>query len=212
MYYIAASPLVKIFLPEWHDRLQADPDLIYDDKTAFSFNVVAGTRGVVVHYNRPQQTNDNDLYNWLVGGATGTTSRDTDIFGLVPFDPKTDILRDFDELTKLEEWAMSEDPEQAKKAMLQLKARKAQAAVAMREARAKVREQSEARIKRAIRLNHNNLIRQWQVNEEQKLGKYPPSIAEMLGSHALISEIEAAKNKGAELKKRASEMMNNPIV
>lgn len=211
MYVICATPLVKIFLREWHDRLLEDPELIKDFETPFEFTAVTGTRGFKLKFNTPMQVNDNDLYKWLVGGNTGAESKDTDIYGIVPFDPKIDMATTLDELSVLEDF-VSDDPKKAAAAAKKRDAMRKEAANKIKATRERVREASETRVRRAIRFNHNNLIKQWQTNEEMKMGKYPPSVAEMLGAHAIDKEISDAKNRGSELKKRMSDLMQNQVV
>lgn len=220
MYYICASPLVKIYLPEWHDRLLANPDLIYDDETPFEFNIRRGMGGIKVKFNTPQQippklARDNkelmSLYNWLTGGPNGTDCQETEIYGIVVFDPKINLIETYDQISMLEDLA-SEDSKKAMEARKRQNELQRETARRVKETREKVRALSEMRIKRQLRFNHNNLIRQWQMNEENKLGKYPPSITEMLGAHALNKEIAAADEKGKILKSKMSDLMRSTQV
>lgn len=208
MYFIAASPLVKIFLPEWHDRLQANPDLIYDTETPFEFTVSTGTRGIRVKFMTPMQVHGPDekqnaaMYKWLTGGATGSESRDTDIYGIVKFDPKIDMVSMFDELAMLDD-----DPSKAKDAAAKRKAAKD----AMKSTHEQARKASDIRIIRALKFNHNNLMKQWQTNEEMKLGKHKPSISETIGMYALRQEIEAKESKSKDLHERVSKLMTGTM-
>ncbi len=53
------------------------------------------------------------------------------------------------------------------------------------------------------------MIRQWQINEVSKLGKYPPSISEILGAHALDKELKAKAEKGKKLYGQMNDLMRN---
>lgn len=215
-YVISASPLVKIYLPEFHDVLLENPDLIYDAKTDFSFDIVTGCKAVKIKFNKPVAITGRDdkeidvLYSWLVG-ESGHSYNETDIYGIVPFDPGVDLVERSDEISQLENM-MSDDPKvavAAQKKVAQIQRDTAQRLKTMRES---VKASSEARILRAAKTVHNNLIRQWQINAENNLGKYPPSISEMLGAHALEKQIKASEAKGAAIKSRMNEMMNRQIV
>lgn len=216
-YFICASPLVKIYLPEWHRRLEENPELIFDYETPFEFTIATGTSGIRVKFNTPQQVTGPDQrqnesrYLWLTGGPQGTECQETDHYGIVQFNPKLDMAETFDALQQLDDY-VSEDEKKVKAAKKKAAALREEARDKMRSARDAVRIASEARVKRAIKFNHNNLIRQWQLNEEMKLGKYPPSISEMLGAHAIDQELQNEESRKAELKKRTSRLMQNTVV
>ncbi len=212
-YVISASPLVKVYLVEFHDRLLEQPDLIFDHKEEFSFSVPHGCGAFPVKFNKPCAVNGRDdkvievLYGWLTGEA-GHSYHETDIYGLVPFDPGVDLVERQHEMEHME-GLLSDDPKVVAKAQKEVAKMQLDTAKRMKEIKERVVMQSEARIKRAMKGSHNNLIRQWQLNEENKMGKYPPSIAEMLGAHALDKDIKAAAAKGAPLKKRMNDLMGN---
>jgi len=212
LYYIAASPLVKVFLPEWHDRLAEKPDLMFDMEEPFEFTISTGTRGIRVKFNTPQQIEgknqrDNEaIYNWLTGGKDGTQNQETDIYGIVMFDPEMDLAQTYDQLQSLEDY-ISDDPKKVKEAKAKQDAMRKAAAEKIRTARERVRLASDARVRRAIKNNHRNLLKQWELNEEMKLGKHKPSMAEQLGMIAIDKEIQAAENKRAVITKRTQEIM-----
>lgn len=226
-YIISASPLVKVYLTEWHERLKENPELIFDATTPFSFSIPSGIQAFRVDFNKPmlvkkpkpgsyEQANKGKsaelielpgasvvsegkeietLYNWLTGEA-GLSYHETDIFGCVPFDPGFDVVERVDQMAAYEA-LLSGDPKEALKAKKELDKIQQDTAKRVAEARHKVKAASEARIKRAMRTVHNNLIKQWQHNQEMKLGKYPPSISEALGKIALSAELKekASRNK-----------------
>ncbi len=236
-YVISASPLVKIYLPEWAERLTEDPDLIFDKETPFQFSINTGTSGFVLDFNKPMlvhrkrpgssyQADDGRsakiiqlpnssivsegkeieaIYGWLIGDS-GQSYLETDIYGCVPFDPGIDMVERIDHMAALEA-LLSGDMATATRAKRDLDQVQADTAKRMADARARVVKDSEARIRRAMKTVHNNLIRQWQINAESNMGKYPPSISEALGAHALSAEIAAKKEKGKALYGKIDGMM-----
>ncbi len=246
-YVIAASPLVKIYLKDWEDRLTENPDLIFDDDPAnpdnkFSFSVATGTSGFKLDFNRPmlvfrpkpgssyqadegrsekiiQLPNANmqsegkeieSLYGWLIG-EMGHSRLETDIFGIVPFDTGIDLVDRVDQMAALEA-LLDGDPKAAVRAKKELDKIQLDTARRVAEVRNKVKKDSEARIKRAMKVVHNNLIRQWQINSESNMGKYPPSVAEALGAHALNAELKAKAEKGKALFGKMNDLMSNVSV
>jgi Skp family chaperone for outer membrane proteins len=224
LYFICASPMVKIYLPEWHSRLEDNPDLMLDNETQFDFVVRTGTRGIRVAFNTPQQVqmqasregfnpqvDAENVFQWLTGGPSGTEVQETDIYGIVPFNPQIDMADTFDKLGRLED-IINGDPTKAKKARADYDAMRKNAQERMRAARDEVIGLSEKRIRRAMKFVHNSLVKQWAINEEQKLGKHTPSMTERFGMHALDKEIQAAANKGAALKKKVNLAMQHTSV
>lgn len=214
-YVICSSPLVRIYLPEWHDRLLADPDLMYEEKAQFSFDVPRGCSAFKVNFNKPVAVTGRDdkeietLYGWLTGEA-GHSYHETDIYGLVPFDPGVDLVERQDEIAQLEN-LMSEDPKVVAQAQKKIAQIQKDTATRLKNMREQVRLMSEARIRRAMKTVHNNLVRQWQINEEMKMGKHRPSESEALGAYALDKEIKQAEAKGAKVYGNINKLMtNNP--
>lgn len=216
-YFIAASPLVKIYLPEWHDRLLEEPDLIHDYKTPFSFVVDTGSTGIRVNFNTPQQVHGGDdkqnrsVHHWLTGGPDGHLARDSDIYGIVEFNPQMDLVETMDQFSQMDQiLAMGElTKKEAAEEAAKLHEQRKFAAAKLHAARERVKKLSEERIRRAIRFNHNNLIKQWQTNEEMKMGKYPPSITEMLGAGAIEGEIAKSDAKNRKARDRFNELMSH---
>lgn len=220
--FIAASPLVKLFLPEWHDRLMDNPDLLFDKKTEFSFNVNRGSSSIVVQFNKPMQVPAHlardekemlNCFNWLTGGPEGNECQETNWTGISVFDPKVDLTSAYDEILALaEDEETGLDPEAIK--ARQKKALKKQQETAKRvaEARTQVLNCSDRRIREVLRNMYNNLYRQWQINEESKLGKYPPSMTEKLAMFVLDADIQKAQKKGEALNRRANELLQSTTI
>jgi hypothetical protein len=163
---------------------------------------------------KPQQVTGRDqnqnqsIFNWLTGA--NSIQHESDIYGIVEFDPKVDLIQTYDQLGVLDDF-ISDDPKKIKKAKEERERLALETKTKVREAHALVRKASEKRVKQAIRLNHNNLIAQWKTNEEMKLGKYPPSISELMGAEAIAMEIERSSAKSAKVMGRFNELMQqNP--
>ena len=146
------------------------------------------------------------LFEWLTGGDDGMRCQETNVYGIVPYEAGFDPVKELTALADLEN--LGDDPKALKKLIARQKALKEAMGAVKETARAK----ADARVLRHMRWTHNNLIKQWQENEENKLGKYPPSLAEMLGAHALASEIQKSNEKSAKLKTRMSDLMTNQVV
>lgn len=214
-YVISASPLVTMYLEEWHDRLLEAPDLIFENKEDFAFDVKSGCGAVAkLRFNKPFNVADikgrsdkelDMIYGWMIGEA-GHSYHETDQYGIVPFDPGVDLVERQDEMAQLDN-LMSDDPKVVAETQKKIARIQKDTAARLRTMRESVKKASEARILRAAKTVHNNLMRQWQINEEMKLGKYPPSISEMLGAHALDKQIKAAAQKGAVLKEKMNSLM-----
>lgn len=238
-YIISACPLVKIYLKEWQERLTEDPEQIFNSEQKFDFSIATGTTAFRVTFNKPMlvqkpvigssyQAEDgrsdriiqlpnasmtsegkeiDTLYGWLVGEA-GQSYHETDIFGCVPFEPGFNVLDRVDQMAAFEA-LLAGDSKEALKAKRELDKIQQDTALKIATARAKVIKDSEFRIKRAMKTVHNNLIRQWEINKESNLGKYPPSISEILGAHALDTELKAKAEKGKALYGKMSQLLSN---
>lgn len=150
-------------------------------------------------------------FNYLTGQSGGQSARQTDPFGMVPFDPDNSIVRSFEELGLMDD-LLSNDPKTAAAARELLIESRIKAATKQRLTYKALLESSEDRIKRHLRMTHNNLMAQWQANEENKIGKYPPSLSERLGFKVLDPEIKEKDDASVESARIANEMMNRKVV
>lgn len=214
-YVICASPLVKIYLTEWHDRLLADPEEMYrfpgQADPSWFFNINHGCSSVRIPFNKPYSIrgeNDKEIetkFLWLIG-ESGHSQHETDPYGIVAFDPGIDLVERQDELARLES-LLIDDPDQAVESRKRISALQKDSTDRVIEMRKRLILTSEDRIKRAMKTVHNNLVRQWEVNEEMKLGKHRPSESEALGAFALDKEIQAAAAKGAKVYGNINKLM-----
>lgn len=146
-------------------------------------------------------------FNYLTGHGGGSVARQSDCFGIVPFDPDNALSRNFDELSLVDD-LMSDDPAKVEAAKNNLIASRIAAVKKHRATVTGLKKQSETRILSHLRHKHNNLIAQWKRNEEMKMGKYPPSLSERLGYFVLDKEIKARESAASESTRLGNEMMN----
>jgi len=194
--------------------IYADPKYVAD-KSEVANDKVAACRQApkdsenVIHVRDARDV--ESTFNYLTGRGGGTAARQTDAYGIVPFDPGNDIVRNFEEMGLLDDLA-SDDPKKAEAARAKLIQSRLREGERKKEAYKRLVESSEERIKRHLRANHNNLMAQWRRNEESKLGKYPPSLAEMLGFKVLDPEIKEKDARIAETARIGNEMMQRQVV
>jgi hypothetical protein len=152
-----------------------------------------------------------NVFIYLTGVNGGMSARQTDPYGIVPFDPDNEIAVNYEEKDLIED-ILSTDPKIAEAAKKRLVASRMDMAKKRKESLVKLRNISEDRIKNHLRHKHNNLISQWRKNEEMKLGKYPPSVAEIMGFKVLDPEIRAKDDATAEAARMGNEMLNRPMM
>lgn len=146
-------------------------------------------------------------WNYLTGSGGGTMARQTDPFGIVAFDPENAIVNNFEEMGAIDD-LLSEDPVIQAQAREKMLAARIAAARRQRDAYKGLVDLADERIRRSLRGKHNNLIAQWQRNEENKLGRYAPSLAERLGFKVLEKEIRQRDEESAESVAIGNEMLN----
>lgn len=187
---IAMSPLTKIFLPEWHEILMKDPMRVFTEEE-FPIRIPRSAGDVHFRYNAPKQLTERNMLIWVSGGETGEENQETDWTGIVQLpltDDDTGLL--FATMTKPAKDLMSK----------------------IEEAKGVAKTRSEARVMRQIRFVHNNLKKQYQVNQEAGATAYAPSTTEFLCAYVLSAE----ENKRSEDLKKITEtfrnLMTNTIV
>lgn len=210
---ICATPIVRVFLRQFHPAImeledQAAQLAAVQSEDPFTFDIVTGTTAVKIAYNKPIEIrgmNDREIesqFRWLTGGEGGREFSDTDAWGVVPYEPKIDMAARLDEMARLEAFILEgEDGKSATTATKELAKLRSDSKRAMLDARSGARKASEERVLRAARLQRRNLERQWQTNDQMKLGKEPMSSAEYLVS--LLLEKEIAKVRGQTEKIRS---------
>lgn len=181
-WVVALSPITKIFVPHLQPMLKREKDKIWDEKMAFKIAVQRCDGAFVLDFKKPKMVTDLDLLNYLVGD----TGNDTDWTGIVRVPMDQAMEENMSEILAM----MHEDPEGAakKQAKFMKETREAKGA-----AMAQAKEQSMERVMKATRQVRMVLMKQYQMNEEAKLGYYKPSDSEFLATMVLAEE-EGRKN------------------
>ena len=92
-YVVQASPLTRIFLPEWQDRCLADPTIL-TKTTPFTIHIPRPCGAIELTHNKPtlassllprtkERQVDEDEVSPLVLWLTNETNSETDIYGVV---------------------------------------------------------------------------------------------------------------------------------
>lgn len=224
-YVVQASPLSKLFMREWHARIEEEPDLVFAD-VPFTVTVPRTSGALVFEHNKPVHINNilpkqpsrkKDEYlvddvevviNWLTGGVTGDRSEETDIYGVVGLDLDMDISAALADIVTIAD----NDGESSKKAIKNFddmqKALKAKAKTAHIEAQ----KLADSRVRRAIEITHINLKKSFEAMNTQGLRPYTPSVAEAVGAHILAKAIDESGKRRREMLERMNKVLQQTVV
>lgn len=205
-YVVQASPLTKLFMPEWHDILEGDPALIFDEKP-FEVRIPRAFGGLTFTHNKPVHVNkvvpvypgrrlNNEnviddlegLIFWLTGGPDGMRSNETDIYGVVHLDLDMDVSGALSDIAMFDE----KDKEAKKAAFKSYEEIQRELIKNTQSAIKKARELADQRVKRAMKFTHQNLLKQYETLKQDGKGIYAPSTAEAVGAFVLKSELDKA--------------------
>lgn len=208
-YVIAACPLTKIFItskslvdpetgkPEsWQDRCMRDYQIIENVEEPFDFAIPGADGAIPFSYNIPQlltptaNSSVEARFEIIAGGADGMRSPEYDIYGVVAYDLKHDIVAKMHELNMLRLQGGTKGEVKSKIDAI-TKAIDKETSVA----RDKAIKASYAKVQRAIARNHHYLETQWQKNMERGGSKYLPSITERLGAISIRDMISRQRAK-----------------
>jgi hypothetical protein len=191
-YLIQASPLTKLFTPEWGRKCLKDPALLTAPEATFEIRIPRAVGGVVLQHNTPihcstllppQNTREvtldeiTPLVHWLCGGEDGA-GEETDIYGVVAIEVNIDMTAEL--ITMLNKGFSAKKMQERYETM----AKSIQSQISV------TREKADARVKRALKNTYNNLVAEWQRIKEKGGGVYAPSVSEALAAHILANEIQ----------------------
>jgi hypothetical protein len=190
----------------------------------FTVIIPAGTRSFRFEHNKPvshlsllsgegrkkdEFSADLDaIVRWVTGGEDGMRNHETDIYGVVQLKMEDLSSQIFDIATLTESDTESDN----KRAQQEFKALKDAHVKKTKKALTEAQEMADSRVKRALRITHNNLMKQWEVMQQDGKGKYTPSIAEAVGAHVLAQEMEKAGAKRKEMVERLMQVANNTVI
>lgn len=204
------SPLAKIFQPYFHvydfsegkpviietvtrEQLMKTPERIFKEET---FSVVVRRDSGDLHFvsGRPKNITDQLVRWWVSGGTNAEEVQETDEYGVVemPIDPETQGA-----LT----YFLANPQDRASKGIQE----------ALMHASNRAKEMSHARVLKSARQVYNALKKQYELNEEQKLGRYPPSPVEFLCAYALASDMAKEQDEKQELTEKFAALMKATV-
>lgn len=208
-YIVQASPLTKIFMPEWERKCIDDPTLIEASSPGlFKVRVKRPIGGLVLEHLKPRHVTtllprlttmpdgakmvtrkvEEDEVSPLLKWLTDPASEETDVWGVV----EIEIGNQFeDAMTELIGLALQGGTDEEQAAVLKRQiAIQRDVAKSMSVRIAEARKVADERVKRALRITHNNLIKSWEALVGDGKGRYEPSAQESLGYRVLKFEIE----------------------
>lgn len=210
-YVVQASPLTRIFLPEWHDRCLADPKLLMSQEP-FLVRVPRPTGSIELVHNKPtlatsllvrskEREVTEDEVSPLVLWLTGEQNTETDIYGIVDV-PIQDNVADAI-------MALIYEGDDKKRVKLIEETRRT-----MAKGIVTARERADARVMRACGKMYS--VVKATVEDMKKNGKgvYSPSYAEALALEVMkdtISQRRKPDERAAEMLRGAMEQMEQPV-
>lgn len=226
-YVVQASPLTKLFMSEWAQRIEQNPDIVFEP-VDFEIRVPRPFGGLIFQHNKPvrstnviphspnrKKTNDNvidDLEGtifWLTGGPDGQRSEETDIYGIVALHIDFDVST---ALTDISLFADSDTEVSRKKAADSYKEMQRTLVKQTGDAMKAAKELADFRVRRALRITHHNLMKQYETLRSDGKGVYSPSLAEAVGAHIIASEIEQGGENRRKMLQRLNEVMQKTTV
>lgn len=206
MYLVQASPLSKIFMPEWEKKCLENPDLIHKSEPGlFQVRVARATGGLVFDHLKPvhagallkrgsreelEANEMQDLVYWLTGGPEDRPCEQTDIYGVVLIDVGGQFESALSDLLQL---TMEAQDPKARDEVMKKQAKIQKEIVSDMQGKLKsARQKADDRVKRAMSVTHNNLLKSWESLKSEGKGTYAPSVQEALGSFILKAEIDRA--------------------
>lgn len=200
-YVICASPLAKIFLPDFQNKLMDDFETLYDEKIPFAVRVKTSHGTYQFEYNKPKLLGPKPTGNkmdvdwpyfveWLCGGDSGTEyGEETKMTGIVKLPVQNDVM------AMLASIVESGDKVSAK------------AQDAVKDSRAKARKISDLRITKAAWSIYEAYRKQTEMAMEDNK-TYLPTSTEYLCVKLLSESIREKEGPKTRMAKEVKEMMS----
>lgn len=221
MYILQASPYSKLWMRQFHKECEKNPKLV-EEVSAFQVLIPRSAGAITLIHNQPvhiqkllprnpnQKADEHcplereTLVEWLTGGVDGMRCNETDIYGVVALDLETDLSAAVINLVS----AMGDENDKIKK----------DAEGELRELTRKVKEESkskmkdaralaDARVVRALKTTHRNLMKEYETMKQEGKGRYEPSIAEAIGTFILREELKTISQSRNEMLKGFDSVM-----
>lgn len=200
------------------------PKFIFDT-TPFEVIVPSGTRSYVFTHAKPVidtslihrpvgqkvdefSRNLETVVRWLTGGADGMRNPETDIYGIVEL-----RMENFaNEIAEMAQHAVTSSEEVENETIRDFRARQKDFRSKAKQAFEHARAIADEKVKRQLRTTYRNLIKQWDVLDQDGKGRYAPSTTEALSAEILMAEIEAAGAQKKEMVDRFMKAVNNSSI
>jgi hypothetical protein len=212
-YIVQASPLTRIFLPEWQDRCLADPSILTDPKQPpFKVFIPRPCGAIELIHNKPTLASSilprskerevtEDEVSPLVLWLTGEQNSETDIYGIVDV-PIQDNIAD----TIM---ALIHEGDEKKRLKLIEDTRKE-----MAKGISTARERADARVMRACGKMYNIVKATVEDMKKNGQGVYAPSYSEALAFEVMkktIAERRKPDERAAEMLRGAMTQLEQPV-
>lgn len=210
-YLIQASPLTRIFLPEWHDKCLADPKLLASSEK-FTVHIPRATGAIQLVHNVPTlassllpRTKERDVtedeISPLVLWLTGEQNNETDIYGVVEIPIQSSVA---DAIMGI---MLGGDNKSGLKLIEDTRKQIAKGFI-------EARQKADARVMRACGKMYNVVKSTVEAMKKDGKGVYSPSYAEALAMEVMKDTIQARRKpdeRAAELMRSAMSQMENPV-
>jgi len=225
-YLVQASPLSKIFMAEWEQRCVEKPELVGESSPGlFKVFVPRACGGLIFEHLKPRHSStliprlqtlpggktevtrkpEDDEITPLVSWLTDARSQETAIYGVVEIDVGSQFegaLQDLLQLTLEGGSAAKQEAALKKQTQIQKKI-----VSDMSERLIEARALADSRVKAALSITHNNLIKSWESLKGEGKGTYAPSTQEALGYFVLKAEIDKRLEASNRLYNKVAEGM-----
>lgn len=190
------SPLVKIFQTQFDEvlrgRMMENPDLMFDKTDpapGWKLRIYRPSGDYPLAFGYPKPEQDTLLRWWITGGKDGCQCVETDYTGCV------EVPLGYEDQGKLFADLVSGDTPAV------------DLMDNMKKSVSKAEEMSEFRVMRAVNATFAFITKQWQANEENKLGRHLPSVTEFLVLHLKSKMVDRKTKAEREQAKKVEEMM-----
>ncbi len=214
-HVVAASPISKIFLPDWSRKCAENPALIEDIDVAFKIIIPTSTGALgPFHYGIPVDLRElptlkkfgddkrhENIMEWLANSSSEhAANHETDVYGIVQADLGIDIQAFLSEKFAIET-RIKKTTDQAKIADLKAQIVKIETTLAQATegTQDKARELADTKVMRVVRNAWARIQREWQMLDESKQQRLAPSHTEICIMHVLRKEIGAQKESRSKI-------------
>lgn len=216
-YAIQASPLTKMFLPEWQHRCLQDPKLL-TQAVPFTVHIPRASGAVVMTHGKPihmsqlipntglrkiERDEARDLMMWLTDEQSG----ETDMWGVVALDIDKTVQNSINNMLSLDD-LMNESEDAREKALRRQMEMQKRLIDTMRSAVQEAQQRANERVMKQLKITHRNLISQWDNNRAVGGNPYPPSACEAIGAWILKEEIQKANSAKQEMIQNMRNLMD----